>query len=306
MSQESVKTTNTKDSFLSEFAFTRTQAMTLCGLLADILSITLWLKTGGDWAVFFGGAAAALFIVFVVFAVLSYLEYHRKLNQLPVSIVPNERIQVLEKSKITLKPQITKQEENQEPKEKPKRNPVIICTSAKLDDVIYDRSKVKHPYTEKDSYTNYKESQALIIEFFNKPLTNVKSVGETIAIIKFFDEKNNELAVIKSGIWMERYSDNSHFDTGNYMELSVALLENNFLYLLERERLENPKTDSFSSYNKYRYDFRKLDGKSFNFTVDLILKDFGNRVITSKIFKFYLKIKPKFECNEIKTHKLKK
>lgn len=191
--------------------------------------------------------------------------------------------------------------------EKPaKKQPVIICTKTKIDNVIYDKSKVKHPHTTRDSYTTYKDSKALIIEFFNKPLANVESIGELKSIIKFFDQNDNELATIKEGIWMERYQDNSRFDQGDYLELSIALLENDTLYLLERDRLENPKVDRFSSWDRYDYNFRRFNENSLIITVDLIAKDFGRNIIASpKTFKFNLKIKPKFEFYEIKSRKSK-
>jgi hypothetical protein len=189
-------------------------------------------------------------------------------------------------------------------KEKPiKRNPVITCTKTKLDDVVYDSSKVLNPHSTKDSYSTYEESKALIIEFFNKPLTNVKSIGELKAIVTFVDE-NNKKEVIKSGIWIGRYADNSRFDEGDYLELSVALMKNNTLYLLERERLENPTRDNFSSYNRNTYNFRELNGKTFLISVDLVAKDFSRNVITSpKNFQFILKLKPKFEFTELKPQK---
>ena len=92
---------------------------------------------------------------------------------------------------------------------------------------------------------------------------------------------------------MDRYSDQNEFEVATFLELGIALLENNHLYLLEREFLETSKARARAADN-----FRWLEGTSFVVNVELIALRSGNLLLNKK-FKFQLTLEPELSFTEI-------
>lgn len=253
-------------------------------MFASFLAISYWIFREYSEAHFSVKVMVGIFLFSSVFSFVlyGYAKIHEQKKPASNSTSPD-----IKKNQETVNP---------EKKEQIKQKPLITCTKTELDLVKYNQSRVSRLISTRGDYQfSSDEVSALIIEFFNKPLANGYYVTEIKSIITFNDLDNNKEVVIKTGVWLNRYSDQLEFDTGEFLELAVAILEDNQLYLLEREYLQKTNKD------RYGYqDFRQLKGKSFTVKVELIAKSFGD-VVASKTFKFGLKLKPEFEFKLIKS-----
>jgi len=104
--------------------------------VGDMVSLVVLLKTEGWWATFSFGAVVAFSLAFLYSVVLAYMEYRRKQNLIPISIIPRQAVKPIEKEKQEeVKSPITERKQEIKLQERPN-----IITTLAIDFV--DKKKV--------------------------------------------------------------------------------------------------------------------------------------------------------------------